>query len=85
MSHFSKVYPGFTSALVTQYPKLSPADVQFCSLIRMNLMTKEISRLLHIEPRSIYVKKYRIMEKMGLGAGDDFEQIIFSLDQGAPL
>jgi AraC-like DNA-binding protein len=85
MSHFSKVYPGFTSALVTQYPKLSLADVQFCSLIRMNLVTKEISRLIHIEPRSIYIKKYRIMEKMGLGAGDDFEQIIFSLDQGEPL
>ena len=84
MSQFNTVYPGFASALRRQYSKLSLADVQLCTLIRMNLTTKEISLLLHIEPRSVYVKKYRIMEKMGLAEGDDFEQLIFSLDHDEP-
>jgi DNA-binding CsgD family transcriptional regulator len=44
----------------------------------MNLSTKEISALLHVEPRSIYTKKYRIMEKMGLGKEDDFDLIVFN-------
>jgi len=51
--------------------------MQFCILYRMNLSTKEISALLHVEPRSIYTKKYRIMDKLKLGKEDDFDKIIF--------
>ena len=60
-----------------RFPELSRSDVQFCTLYRMNLTTKEISALLHIEPRSVYLKKYRIMEKMKLGEGDDFDGVVF--------
>jgi tetratricopeptide (TPR) repeat protein/DNA-binding CsgD family transcriptional regulator len=74
---FNSIHPGFASELLQNYPKLSQADMQFCILYRMNLSTKEISSLLHIEPRSIYAKKYRIMEKMSLGGDDDFDKIIF--------
>ena len=63
---FNSIHPGFASELLRNYPKLTQADMQFCILYRMNLSTKEISTLLHVEPRSIYAKKYRIMEKMGL-------------------
>jgi DNA-binding CsgD family transcriptional regulator len=75
---FNSIHPGFASELLQNYPKLTQADMQFCILYRMNLSTKEISALLHVEPRSIYAKKYRIMEKMGLGADDDFDKIIFN-------
>ena len=74
---FNSIHPGFASELLRNYPKLTQADMQFCILYRMNLSTKEISALLHVEPRSIYAKKYRIMEKMGLGKEDDFDQIVF--------
>ena len=74
---FNSIHPGFASGLLRNYPKLTQADMQFCILYRMNLSTKEISALLHVEPRSIYAKKYRIMEKMGLGKEGDFDQIVF--------
>jgi DNA-binding CsgD family transcriptional regulator len=74
---FNSIHPGFASGLLQNYPKLTQADMQFCILYRMNLSTKEISALLHVEARSIYTKKYRIMEKMGLGKEDDFDQIVF--------
>lgn len=79
MTQFNAVHPTFASILLSSYPKLTQSDIQFCTLFRMNLNTKEISSLLHIEPRSIYAKKYRIMEKMGLGEGDDFEKVIFGI------
>ena len=75
---FNSVHPGFASELFQKYPKLTQADMQFCILYKMNLATKEISALLNVEPRSIYAKKYRIMEKMGLGKEDDFDQIVFN-------
>lgn len=79
LSQFNAVYPTFASQLMKKFPKLSQADVQFCTLVRMNLTTKEISILLNIEPRSIYIKKYRTMEKMGLGENDDFEKLVFEI------
>ena len=79
ITQFNALHPLFTQTLIKQFPKLSQADVQFCTFVRMNLTTKEISLLLHIEPRSIYVKKYRIMEKMNLGEQDDFEKILFNI------
>lgn len=75
---FNNIHPGFAPELLQNYPKLTQTDMQFCILYRMNLSTKEISALLLVEPRSIYTKKYRIMEKMGLGKEDDFDQIIFN-------
>jgi DNA-binding CsgD family transcriptional regulator len=74
---FNSIHPGFASELLQNYPKLTQADLQFCILYRMNLSTKEISAILHVEIRSIYAKKYRIMEKMSLGIDDDFDKIIF--------
>ena len=73
----NNIHPSFNSSLLKSYPKLSQSDLQFCILYRMNISTKDIASLLHIEPRSIYAKKYRIMEKMELGKEDDFDKIIF--------
>ena len=77
---FNTSHPLFSSVLLRKFPKLSQADIQFCTLVRMNLTTKEIALLLNIEPRSTYIKKYRIMEKMGLGENDHFEQLLFNIE-----
>jgi hypothetical protein len=79
LSQFNAVYPTFAASLLKRYPGLSQADVQFCTLYRMNLTTKEISVLLNIEPRSVYIKKYRVVEKMGLSETEQFEQVLFCL------
>jgi tetratricopeptide (TPR) repeat protein/DNA-binding CsgD family transcriptional regulator len=78
LAHFNNIHPSFNSGLLKSYQKLSHSDLQFCMLYRLNMSTKDIAALLQIEPRSIYAKKYRIMEKMGLGQEDDFDQIVFN-------
>lgn len=77
VSQFNALHPTFSSELIRNFPALSTADIQFCTLCRMNLNTKEISTLLSIESRSVYVRKYRIIEKMGLSERDDFEKVLF--------
>jgi DNA-binding NarL/FixJ family response regulator len=77
VSQFNALHPNFASELIRKFPGLSTADVQFCTLCRMNLNTKEISTLLNIESRSVYVRKYRIIEKMGLSETEDFEKVLF--------
>lgn len=79
LMQFNLAHPTFVSTLHKAYPKLSHADLQYCILYRMNLSTKEISAILNMEPRSVYVKKYRLLDKMGLGKEDDFNKIIFEI------
>jgi len=79
LTEFNAIHPSFSSQLLKKYPRLSTADVQFCSLFRMNLTTKEISVLMNIEPQSIYKKKYRSMEKMGITDTDEFDRVLFGI------
>ncbi|MFM9008136.1 MAG: hypothetical protein ACKORE_06130 [Bacteroidota bacterium] len=79
LSQFNAVYPTFASNLIKAFPKLNRNDVLYCSLVRMNLSTKEISTLLNLEPRSIYIKKQRTIEKMGLDEVTDFDKVVFGI------
>ena len=80
ISQFNALYPTFSSTLIRKYPALSSTDVQFCTLCRMNLSTKEISILFNIEFRSVYARKYRIIEKMGLNEATDFDKVVFGIE-----
>lgn len=80
ISQFNAVYPTFGTSLMRLYPDLSASDVQFCVLCRMNLTTKEISILFNIEYKSVYARKYRIVEKMGLSETEEFDRVLFGLE-----
>lgn len=80
LSQFNAVYPTFGHGLMRKFPMLTASDVQFCTLFRMNLTTKEISTLFNIEYKSVYTRKYRIVEKMGLTATEEFDRVIFGLE-----
>lgn len=80
LQQFNMIFPKFFPALSKSYPSLSNADLQFCALIRMNFSIKDISAILHIEPKSTYKKKYRIEEKMELGENCSLEQLVFAVE-----
>jgi tetratricopeptide (TPR) repeat protein len=76
---FNVLHPGFSNLLLQKYPQLTHSDILFCSLIKMNLNTKEIASILNIEPLSVYRRKYRITEKMKCTDVDQMTDIIFSI------
>ncbi|MGQ1786997.1 triple tyrosine motif-containing protein [Saccharicrinis sp. GN24d3] len=64
--HFAASQSGFYDKLKHEYPELSPGDLRLCSLLKMNMNSKEISILLGITVRSVEVSRYRLRKKMGL-------------------
>ncbi len=76
---FNVLHPGFSKFLLLKYPQLTHSDILFCSLIKMNLNTKEKASILNIEPLSVYRRKYRIAEKMKCADVDQLVDIIFSI------
>lgn len=64
--HFEQVHPEFFSRLGQQFPNLTPYDHRHCAYIKMNLSTKEISRLFNINPSSVQRSRVRLKKKLGL-------------------
>ena len=79
MVKFNAIYPDFINIMVKTYPKTSNSDILFCSLIRMNLTPKDISSILNIEQKSVYKRKNRIAEKMGLTDNEQLKDAIFAV------
>lgn len=65
--------------LSKHFPSLTPTERKVCALIRIDLSSKEIARLLNTEPRSIEKYRQRIRKKLGLSASDSLSTFISSL------
>lgn len=74
--HFDTVHSGFFSRLKTQFPELTQSELQHCSYIKLQLQTKEIARMLNIDPKSVQASRYRIKKKMSLTIESDLREII---------
>jgi len=68
---FKLLFPNFEQEMLQKYPMLSPSDLQFCKLVKLNLPTQDMAYLLNVAPRSLYRKKQRIFEKMGVNGSTD--------------
>lgn len=73
---FKNANPHFENKLMDLYPILTRNDIQFCSLLKINLSYKEIASLLQISYESAVTKKYRIKKKMGINDDDLFEKML---------
>lgn len=77
-AHFDNVHSGFFSRLKEKFPGLTQSELQHCSYIKLQLPTKEIARMLNIDPKSVQASRYRIKKKMNLPLESDLREIIES-------
>lgn len=75
-THFDKVHENFIDKLSQQYPILTALDLRHCAYIRMNLSTKEISRLINIAPASVQKSRVRLKKKLKLSKETDLFHFI---------
>lgn len=63
---FEQVYGGFLHRLREKYPSLSPAEIRFVSLTKLNFSSKEMATALGVSSQSIRTNWYRIRKKLNL-------------------
>jgi DNA-binding response OmpR family regulator/DNA-binding CsgD family transcriptional regulator len=63
---FELVYSDFYTILGKKFPNLTPTERKLCSLLKMNLSSKEIANITFQEPSSVDVARYRLRQKLGL-------------------
>ncbi|HJT72389.1 MAG TPA: hypothetical protein VJ720_00185, partial [Chitinophaga sp.] len=67
-----RVHPEFFSQLNEKaLQKLTPLDLKLCAYLHLKIDTKKIAQMLHVEPKSVRMSRYRIKQKLGLGKDED--------------
>jgi len=77
--HFDAANSDFLEKLKNLHQNLTPSDLRFCALLRMNLTSKEIASLLSISLRSIEVKRYRLRKKLNLEHDKNLVEYLLSV------
>ncbi len=75
---FEKVHPGFFARLKEKVPDLSPAEVRYIALCKLQLSGKEMSAMLGVGDTAIRQYRYRIRKKLNV---EDEEESIALLVQ----
>jgi len=58
--------PDFIAKLKLNYPSLTKKDIKLCSLLKMDLSTKDIAPILDITVRGVEISRYRLRKKLEL-------------------
>jgi len=65
-ARFLSVNKDFYGKINTKYPKLTRGDQKVCALIKLNLSSKEMAKLMGISIESVHTSRYRLRKKLNL-------------------
>ena len=77
-ANFDRIHENFFRNLKLQYPDLTSGDLRFCALLRLNLPTKEIAKLLNISTRGVDAARYRLRKKFNLAQEDSLTDFMIN-------
>ena len=78
-TRFMSVNKNFYENLNSGYPKLSRGDQKLCALVKLNLSSKEMAKLLGISIESVHTNRYRLRKKLGLGRETSLTEFVAKL------
>ncbi|MDW7692457.1 hypothetical protein R9C00_13025 [Flammeovirgaceae bacterium SG7u.111] len=76
---FVEVNNDFYSTLCKKHPNLSSTELKHCALIKLNLNSHEMAKILNISLQSVHTSRYRIRKKMGLPSNSSLTIYIGSI------
>jgi DNA-binding CsgD family transcriptional regulator len=68
---FKAAYPEFTKKLIEKNPELTPTELRICSLLRMNLRSIDIAKLLGLSERTVEGHRTHVRRKMKISNSED--------------
>lgn len=77
--HFDAVFNGFYDHLLSKYPNLTETELRHCMFIKLHIQTKEVARILNVDPRSVQTARYRIKKKLNLTEDQDLRNFLITI------
>jgi DNA-binding CsgD family transcriptional regulator len=78
--HFDQVHGDYLKKLSDNNVNLSPREIKLAAFLRMNLSSKEISKMMNITERSVELARYRLRKKLKLEKGQNLVEYLIELD-----
>ncbi len=76
-----QLHPTFFQQLMERATqKLTALDLRYCAYLYLQMSTKQIAQVLHVEAQSVRMFKYRLKQKFGLPKESDLEEFLQSVD-----
>lgn len=76
---FEQVHIGFIQRIRERYPDITPAELHYIVLVKLNMTNKEIANVLGISANSVRNYKFRLRKKFGLTENEDIEAVVHSI------
>ena len=76
---FSRMHHGFFEKLLAACPELTKAELQICALLRLNLSSKDIARLVNLTVATIDVTRSHIRKKLKLDQSQSLSSYLIML------
>ncbi len=73
---FEKVHPGFSSLLKATYPAVTEGDIRLSIYLKAGMNTKQIARMLQLQPDSVKKNRQRLRRHLGLTADQSLEDLL---------
>ena len=77
-NNFNLIHKNFFKNLKEKYPSLTPSDLRFCALLRLNLSTKDIAKFTQLSVRGVEGARYRLRKKFNLDEGTSLIDFLLS-------
>jgi tetratricopeptide (TPR) repeat protein/DNA-binding CsgD family transcriptional regulator len=69
----------FITRMATMFPLLTPAELKVCALLRLQLSSKDVARILHLTERTIEKHRLSIRKKIRAGKTNQLASLLASL------
>jgi PAS domain S-box-containing protein len=76
---FSSIYPSFKLEIQKRCPSLTSTENKICSLIKLDMRTKEIATLLNISERTVEIHRLNIRKKLNIKSSSSLSLAIQTL------
>lgn len=76
---FTEVNSDFYRRLKEKHPNCTQTEQKHLALIKLKFSTKEMARILNIEPHSVHISRSRIRKKIGLERSESLEDYVGNL------
>jgi hypothetical protein len=76
---FEQLHQSFFGNLKKEVPDLSPAEIKLCSLLKLNIPSKDMAPILGISVDSLRIARYRLRKKLKIAEGDSLSAFINAL------
>lgn len=77
---FDKVHPKFVDIMRTRFPMVSEGDIRLAIYIKSGLSTKQIARMLMLQPDSVKKNRQRLRKRMGLSSDVNLDTLLREID-----